>query len=54
MLGMLAFGDWISRRKAESRYGAVDTETSCSTCLVEWMVMWIKNVTALSLDDSNT
>lgn len=28
-------------------------ETSCSTCLLEWMVTWIKNVTALNLGGSN-
>lgn len=50
MLGILAFGNWISGRRAES---SIDTQTNCSTCLLEWVVMWIKGVTALSLHDSN-
>lgn len=54
MLGMLLLGDWLSRRRGESQYRAVDTETSYSTCLLEQMVMWLKNVTALSLNASST
>lgn len=54
MLGMLPFGNWLSRRRGESQYRAVDMETSYCTCLVEQTVMWLKDVTALSLNDSNT
>lgn len=46
-------GTGYQGRELNADYRAVDMETSCSTCLLEWMVMWIKNATVLRLDDRN-